>query len=173
MKLINYKLENGDVTIGNVRLTTRESDGALLLGIDETYWLEDNDLYIYGFCKELPLLEFNSVLIGGLGMGLIPYWIQQNKNVETLEIVEINKNVIDCVLSQGYLQNVVVSIDDALYIDNFQKYDLIIMDLWWILPEDFESQKQQIISNYSNNLNENGKIYFPASQEIIRYDEII
>lgn len=130
------------------------------------FYLTDDFLYINGFCKELPMLNFNHVLIGGLGLGIIPYYLENYKSCE-IDVVENNKDIIDAIYQLNHLKNARIIEDNFLSYECEKKYDLIIPDLWWLISEDFEQEKTQIIENYTPHLTDNGKIYFPVIDEII------
>jgi hypothetical protein len=67
----------------------------------------------------------------------------------------------------GHLKSSKMILNDFLNYSTDKKYDLIIADLWWLKPEHFNIEKEEIINNYSENLNENGKIYIPIIDEVI------
>lgn len=164
MKLINYKLSE-PILHGNVSVINKGNTDIILFGIDDKYWLIDDVNYINSYCYQMFNFDFNSVLIGGLGMGLIPYYMLNNMT-EDIDVIEINSNVIDVVNQMGHLGNINIINNDVLIYKPTKKYDLIIMDLWWLTDGVFESQKNNIISNYLNSLNDGGKLYFPITDEI-------
>lgn len=165
MKVINFDLPNIQ-QIGNVKIGTR--NGILFFSLDDKYFLENNTNYIYGFHHRLRELKFNSVLIGGLALGMVPYYLKNEKKLSDIDVVEINENNIQLINELGYLKDVNIINDDVRTHKTSKKYDLIIIDtIWEYDAEAYKDIKADIISNYAENLNEGGKIYFTITQEVI------
>ena len=94
--------------------------------------LIDNDDYIDVFHKSIKSLTYNSVLIGGLGLGIVPYWISQNTSCSTIDVLENNNEIVTWTSSSNHLpSNINIIEANALTYTPSQNYDLIIMDLWW------------------------------------------
>lgn len=139
-------------------------------GVDTTLMLYstgerliDVDDYITSFMKPVTYLNYNSVLIGGLGLGIVPYWISQNTSCSTIDVLENNNEIITWASSSNHLSSTINIIEaDALTYTPTQNYDLIIMDLWWgteneNITSDFEILKPKYIAY----LNTNGSFYAP------------
>jgi spermidine synthase len=84
-----------------------------------------------------------------------------------IDIVEINHDVITATKMLNHLSFSNIIHDDFLNYYTEKKYDLIIVDLWWLKSDHFEIEKEEILDNYSSNLNEGGKIYIPITDELI------
>lgn len=165
MELINYTLPS-ILTSGNVVVEVLR--GELSLSLDQTYYIGNREDYVTGYCSGLFTLPFNSILIGGLGLGLIPYYLSSNYENKEIDVLENNAGVINVVNQMGYMPSEVTIIEaDALSHTTTKQYDIILMDLWWFYDEVFSNDKAAILSNYSTNLTQNGKFYFPISREII------
>lgn len=162
--MFNITLEN-EIKVDNVSIVN-END-KIVFSIDDTFYLHDDIKYISGYCNKLAYLDYDSVLIGGLGLGIIPYYLENFKNCSTIDVVEINYNVIKSIIKLNHLSSSNIIQCDFLNYSTNKKYDLIIADLWWLKPEHFDIEKEEIINNYSENLNEGGKIYIPIIDEVI------
>jgi spermidine synthase len=165
MKFINYYLHEKLIS-NNVEIYPNPINEKLTLNLYDKFYMEESKEYITHYCHKLSDISFNSVLIGGLGLGIIPYYLINN-NFNDIEVVEIDSNLINLINKMGYLPNAVIHNYDATTYTTFKKYDLIIMDIWWLPDDTLNKEKDIIINNYSNNLNSNGKIYIPIIDELI------
>ena len=126
--------------------------------------VEDIDDYITVFGKELVNLSYNSILIGGLGLGLMAQWVAENTSCTTIDVLENNNELITWVSSSNYLNPKINIIEaDVLTYTPNQTYDLIIMDLWWDCTNPYSTEEQTIKNTYSSKLNSSGSLYFPIS----------
>lgn len=136
----------------------------LLFQIEGVGSLNDDYInYAINFAR-LNIFNFNSILIGGLGFGLLPYYIENNTSANSIDVIEKNLDVITATTQFGHLKNTNIVHHDFLTYTTDKKYDLILVDLWWTFPTNEEVDT--IVSNYTNNLNENGSIYFPTTSKI-------
>jgi spermidine synthase len=123
---------------------------------------EDNVNFIKYFYRKLFDLDFNSILISGLGLGVVPY-ICQNKT-EVIDVVEIDLDVINFVNEIGHLNNNVHIINTDIY--NFvpqRTYDVILFDHWSIGATEYD---KEIFSNkFGPYLNTNGIISVPVIEQ--------
>lgn len=132
-------------------LELRNSEGKLLS--------IDSPDYITLFASELLDIEFSSILIGGLGLGVIPYVCQDFAQVDVLEN---DQNVIDIVSQVGHLNtNVNITNSDIFTFEPTKTYDVVVMDIWYnSIP--FEIT-EEIITKYLSCLNEGGFLYLPLN----------
>jgi len=80
-------------------------------------------------CVELIEKAKGSVLIGGLGIGLIVLPLMNKLEVEFIDIVELHKEVIDLVAPQLQLNEKVKIINDNIFtFEPIHKYDTIFID---------------------------------------------
>lgn len=162
--MFDIVLENS-INVNNVSIV-REND-TIVFSLDNTFYLHDDLSYINGYCNKIPYLSFDSVLIGGLGLGIIPYYLENNTSCSIIDVIEINNDIINATSQLNHLSSSNIVHFDFLNYYTDKKYDLIIADLWWLKPDHFEIEREDIIDNYSHNLNEGGKIYLPITDEVI------
>lgn len=165
--MFNITLEN-KIQRGDVKVIQDGSNLKMTIGEDK-YSIIDKIGYITGFCKRLKNFEYNNVLILGLGLGIIPYYIENNTEVIDIDVVEINQNVIDVTSSLNHLKSTNIIHHDLYTYKTDKKYDLIIADMWWNIPPDFRSRVIDIKINYKNNFNNGGVIYIPLINSMTRF----
>lgn len=114
------------------------------------------------YAKKLINNNFNSILISGLGLGIIPYLCQDQ--TEIVDVIEIKNEVINLTSGIGHLKsNVKIFNED---INNFVpsiKYDIILFDHWMVST----TEKEIDLLNYkfSNFLNGTGFITVPVYEQ--------
>jgi tRNA1(Val) A37 N6-methylase TrmN6 len=162
--MFDIRFEN-DIKYGNV-LITKEND-KITFSIDNMFYLQDDIQYINNFCKRLNDLEYNSVLILGLGLGIIPYYLENFKSITSIDVVETNENVILATSDLNHLKSTNIIHHNLYTYQTDKKYDLIIADMWWVLPPYYDSRIQSIERKYKKILNKGGKIYIPILDKII------
>jgi len=147
--LNNYSIKN---RYGINYIELRNPDNKLLA--------VDSPDYITDFCSELLDIEFNSILVGGLGTGNIPYVCQDFAQVD---VIENDQNIIDIISQLNHLgENVNIINEDIFTFEPTKTYDVIVMDIWYgSIPEDIT---ENIISKYLPCLNEGGFLYLPLNQ---------
>lgn len=122
-------------------------------------------LYIDQFCNRLVNINFNSILIGGLGLGVIPQYIANNSSCETIDVLEIDPTMISVMSNFGIYDNRINIIEGDVYsYTPVQGYDVILFDLWWraYLDETFINTIELLRNKYNPYLNPNGYLYFPV-----------
>jgi len=90
----------------------------------------DNPLHWYGM-EGLAKASSGNVLVGGLGLGLIVHHLVKNPEVKRIDVVEIEKDVIDLIkplLPNGKVKIHHGNIFDPKWLE--LKPDTIILDLW-------------------------------------------
>tara|TARA_R100001463_G_scaffold51013_5_gene101508 strand:+ start:11379 stop:11894 length:516 start_codon:yes stop_codon:yes gene_type:complete len=106
---------------------------------------------------------FDKILIGGLGLGLLPEYAKSVKNCSIIDVVENNQELIDYV---DYLESPINIIKgDALSYTPDKKYDLILIDLWWEEEDVTQEIQDNIKNNYNSYLETNGKIILPLLEK--------
>ena len=124
---------------------------------------DDNLLYLTEYCKELLNIDFNSILIAGLGLGNIPYQLKNNSSCSTIDVVDNNQEIIDLTMSAGYLDGVNVINGDVFSYTPTQNYDIILLDVW-LCPgciENMEAEISTLVTKYLPFLNDGGFVYVP------------
>ena len=109
--------------------------------------------------KALYPETYTSVLVGGLGLGLIPQYLHTKE--KAVDVVEIDSELIDYVDFINPSINIIEG--DVYNYSTTNKYDLIIIDLWWDESEITDQNKSDLLANWSDNLNEGGKIILPVA----------
>lgn len=142
----------------------------ILYGIEEIggikkliIYAHDEISFITNYSSELLNKEFNSVLIAGLGIGMLPY-VLKNESKE-VDVIEMNQELISTIESFGYLNGVNIINANVYNYTPSKTYDCIIIDIWTdTISESFTQQISNCIFKYVPFLNENGFIYFPINK---------
>ena len=123
----------------------------------------DNPYYILEYSSELLDVEFDSILVGGLALGLIPYVSQDFAQVD---VVEINQDVIDLAKQLGHLnENVNIIHDDILTFSVEKTYDIVVIDAFY---EALSEERISILEEkYMPFINEGGFLYIPINKGVI------
>ena len=167
MKIEESKIEEHSGTSFSVTKT----DGISRLDFGNDKWIENRDHYseiLFGDCDNCTHMKtlydnvsFDKILIGGLGLGLLPEYAKSIKKSTVIDVIENNKELIDYV---NFINSDINIIEGDMYTyDSDKKYDLILVDLWWDETEITEKNKTDLLTNWSDNLNEGGKIILPVS----------
>ena len=132
---------------------------------DKLWMLEDETRYIEKYAYSLiPLDSDNpiSVLLGGLGMGTIAEYLIANKNITKLDALESNLDLTNWTVNSGHLNPLINIIEaDATSYTPTQRYDLIIMDLWFPREDRISSEVPNMRDKYIPHLNSGGTLYIP------------
>lgn len=127
------------------------------------YRMGDGIGIITSFAKELENLSVNSILIAGLGLAAIPYYLKDR--CDNIDIIEIDQDLIDIIRAQNYLpENVNIICGDVLTheYDAGKKWDCIVIDIFWSTSE-CENQEKSYIQKYLTMLNPGGFLYIPTA----------
>ena len=107
-------------------------------------------------------INFDSILISGLGIGIVPLICQKTTNI--IDVVEVDEEIIDFVSGLNHLQsNVNIINGDINYFTPTRQYDVIIFDHWGVSA--LESEKENLTSIYQEYLNPNGILTFPIIEQ--------
>lgn len=123
----------------------------------------DDDSYITGYATELMNLSGQSILITGLGLGLMAYYIRNS--FTSIDVIEIDEDLVSLLNSQNLLSsNTNPIIGDALLysFSETKKWDYIVIDT--IYEKDI-NLKELYKQKYLSKLNTNGFLYMPIFQE--------
>jgi hypothetical protein len=126
---------------------------------------DDNLALITSYSPEILNKEFSSILIAGLGLGVMPYICKNNSSCSVVDVVEINQEVIDLVTSIGYLNNINIINDDIYVYEPTITYDIILLDIWDCVDcnENLQNNITTLVDKYKPYLNTNGFIYTPIN----------
>jgi protein-L-isoaspartate O-methyltransferase len=144
-------------------LKNREGLSYLQLWFPDGKYMMDSPDYITKYSEELLDIEFNSILVLGLGLGVQPYVCQDFAQVDVLEI---DQNVVDINNQLGFLnENVNIIMGDVFTYTPTKTYDVIVFDIIWTpLSEELSNQ---LIDQYLPFVNEGGFLYIPINKGVI------
>lgn len=106
-------------------------------------------------------VTWGDVLVLGLGLGVVPQYIKDNKSPSSVDVIEEDAEIVSTV--DWLHSDINVITHDEWSYDTSKKYDIIIADLW-AEPDDIsEDHKTALENNYSNNLKTDGRLIIPMS----------
>lgn len=122
--------------------------------------VDDVATYILEFTPELLDKEFNSILVGGLGLGVVPFVVQDF--CDTIDIIEIDTNIININQQLDVLNSKVNVIEgDVFTFQPTKTYDIILIDVMYRPMS--EEMTNNLTSKYLPFLNEGGFLYYPIN----------
>ena len=94
-------------------------------------WMSDSQIEIESVMGAVCAAKGN-ILIGGLGIGLLPTFIKNKRGIKRIDIVEKHQEVIDLVFDQIKSPKMRIIKDDIFHYLNttLNKYDFIHIDIW-------------------------------------------
>lgn len=131
--IINYK--KGIYLMENVKgyafFEVENKIEVRVLKIKDKIVMVDDPLHWIGM-KELAQHSTGKILVAGLGLGLIIHHLIKNKKVESIDVVEVNQDVINLVSPLLPKDKGIKIINGNFFKEPFRKreYDTIILDLW-------------------------------------------
>ena len=157
---INY-LETGEVQIFFKNL------GSVFPDSLNSY--TDNDYFINVYGKQIKNISNKNILFLGLGLGLMPFYLQSANN--NIVVIERDQNLISIINSYGYLSSNVTIIQGDVFDMRLETtlsntFDYVVSDIHYSCNENYYSEKNLIINNYNDNIITNGLIYFPVEDYI-------
>tara|TARA_Y100000389_G_C17306434_1_gene435655 strand:- start:84 stop:623 length:540 start_codon:yes stop_codon:yes gene_type:complete len=160
-KEFNVLKNNGVATMkfnDNTYLTNTESYTKLFLG---------NCNKCNSFYKEFfDNFQFDTVLVAGLGLGLIPQELIEVNKCSKVDCLEISQEMIDYTHNSGHLnKNINIIQGDIYNYNTLDMYDLIIIDIIWQEYNMSNNQWNSLVSHYDKNLNINGAIFAPVKKK--------
>ncbi len=169
MKIEESKIKEHSGTSFNVTKT----DGVSKIDFGNGKLIENADYYgkvFLGDCEDCTKITalykdftFDKILIGGLGLGLLPEYAKSIKNCSVIDVIENNQELIDYI---DYLESPINIIKgDALSYTPDKKYDLILIDLWWEKEDITQEIQDNIKNNYNSYLETGGKIILPVAEK--------
>lgn len=135
--------------------------------------IDDCPSYINSFTRKLKTLEFDSILIGGAGLGILAHWVDTNTSCSKIDVIENENEVITWLSESNHLSSDINIIEgDAFKYNITSSYDLILMDLWWDTSGNYNNDELELITKYSGSLNESGSLYFPINAKVLNLESI-
>lgn len=157
-----------DIETENYKFFTNASEDKIILfkNIGKGFAIGDSYNYISFYATEVEKIYSESILVLGLGSGLIPYYL--SSRCKQIDVLEIDAELIEIIIWQNYLPSNINLIEgDAFKFTTTKKWDYIICDIF-SGHETYNVEKTEIlISKYTNYLNDNGYLYIPFQQKII------
>jgi len=102
-----------------------------------------------------------SVLIGGLGLGIILLSIQNNEKVTSITVVEKNKEVIDLILKHLPLNNKIkIEVEDIFKWKTKSKFDCIYFDIWNNISGDNYPEMNKLHRKFCKKVNRSNPDYW-------------
>lgn len=137
------------------------SDYLLLEQVGECVWFSDKVDFIEKFFDKIYNRNFSSILCAGLGLGVVPYLVQDFCN--TIDVIEISQSNIDLIKQKtNHLSEKVNFINsDIRNYETNEKYDVVLIDIWTCDLVRFENEKNILESKFINNINQDGTLYVP------------
>jgi hypothetical protein len=108
---------------------------------------------------------YNKVLVLGLGLGLLAETLKIEKHCSVVDVIDNNQELIDYV---DYLDDSInIEKAEAFTYTTNNKYDLVLVDLWWGYEDITEEMLYTIKNNYASCLEDGGKILIPILHKSI------
>lgn len=100
--------------------------------------------------------EYKTALVFGLGLGVIPQWLANDKGA-TVDVIEKDEELVQVVNILDYLSdNVSISVGDVFNYKQKKQYDLIVFDIWFDKEEISEEVQIKLNKRYKAN-----QMYYP------------
>lgn len=153
-----------------------KSNGVTTMKFNDNVFLDDNKKYteiFLGRCNKCnPFykdffnnIQFNTVLVAGLGLGLIPQELIEIYKCSKVDCLEISQEMIDYTHNSGHLdKNINLIQGDVYKYSTSNMYDLIIIDTVWREKDISNDQWDFLVKKYKPNLNFKGSIFAPVRQ---------
>ncbi len=131
------------------RKIARTSNGnTMLLAEGNQLWMSDIPKEIDTTRRFLEAAK-GKILILGLGIGMVPAWLSKHEDVESIDIVEINQEVIDYVgehLVNNFPKITIYKGDALTWNPGDRHWDCALQDFWPDAPD--EKQLPIIVEKY-------------------------
>ena len=115
-------------------------------------------------------LNNKNILVTGLGLGVIPQWIIENNSTSTVDVIEMDQELITSISDMGHLSpSINIISGDANTFIPTSNYDLIIFDHFAMEDENTLPSLNTLQNHYNNYINIGGIIKCP---EMISYSYI-
>jgi hypothetical protein len=158
----------------NFSVYKREDGGTIIKYNTSGDIIENNEMYskvMLGKCEtcnpfyknSFDGFSYDTVLVVGLGLGLIPYELSEVNGCSKIDVLEIDQEIIDYTISSGHLNSNINLIQGDIY--NYttkETYDLIIIDTIWYEHEMSNEVYELLKNRLLPNINTGGVLYIPV-----------
>ena len=175
MKILDSTIQ--DYTGTNFSVYKREEGETIIKYNTSGDIIENNEMYskvMLGKCETCnPFFKnsfngfsYDTVLIVGLGLGLVPQELSEVNKCSKIDVLEIDQEIIDYTISSGHLNSDINLIQGDIYnYTTTETYDLIIIDTIWyeheMTDEDYELLENRLLPN----INTGGALYVPIKNK--------
>ena len=141
--------------------------------------IENNEMYskvILGKCETCnPFFKnsfdgfsYDTVLVVGLGLGLVPQELSEVNKCSKIDVLEIDQEMVDYTISSGHLNSDINLIQGDIYnYTTTETYDLIIIDTIWYEHEMTDEDYGLLESRLLPNINTGGALYVPIKNKFL------
>lgn len=154
-----------------------KNNGVTIMQFKNNVFLNDDKIYTKLFLGECDKcnpfykdffnnIKFDTVLVVGLGLGLIPQELIEIYKCSKVDCLEISQEMIDYTHNSGHLnKNINLIQGDVYKYSTSDMYDLIIIDTVWKEKDISDDQWDFLVEKYKSNLNSKGSIFAPVKQK--------
>ena len=175
MKILDSTIQ--DYTGTNFSVYKREEGETIIKYNTSGDIIENNEMYskvMLGKCETCnPFFKnsfngfsYDTVLIVGLGLGLVPQELSEVNKCSKIDVLEIDQEIIDYTISSGHLNSDINLIQGDIYnYTTIETYDLIIIDTIWYEHEMTDEDYGLLESRLLPNINTGGALYVPIKNK--------
>ena len=175
MKILDSTIQ--DYTGTNFSVYKREEGETIIKYNTSGDIIENNEMYskvMLGKCETCnPFFKnsfngfsYDTVLIVGLGLGLVPQELSEVNKCSKIDVLEIDQEMIDYTISSGHLNSDINLIQGDIYnYTTTETYDLIIIDTIWYEHEMTDEDYGLLESRLLPNINTGGALYVPIKNK--------
>ena len=177
MKILDSTIQ--DYTGTNFSVYKREEGETIIKYNTSGDIIENNEMYskvMLGKCETCnPFFKnsfngfsYDTVLIVGLGLGLVPQELSEVNKCSKIDVLEIDQEIIDYTISSGHLNSDINLIQGDIYnYTTTETYDLIIIDTIWYEHEMTDEDYGLLESRLLPNINTGGALYVPIKNKFL------
>ena len=177
MKILDNTIQ--DYTGTNFSVYKREEGETIIKYNTSGDIIENNEMYskvMLGKCETCnPFFKnsfngfsYDTVLIVGLGLGLVPQELSEVNKCSKIDVLEIDQEMIDYTISSGHLNSDINLIQGDIYnYTTTETYDLIIIDTIWYEHEMTDEDYGLLESRLLPNINTGGALYVPIKNKFL------
>ena len=175
MKILDSTIQ--DYTGTNFSVYKREEGETIIKYNTSGDIIENNEMYskvMLGKCEtcnpfyknSFDGFSYDTVLVVGLGLGLVPYELSEVNGCSKIDVLEIDQEIIDYTISSGHLNSDINLIQGDIYnYTTIETYDLIIIDTIWYEHEMTDEDYGLLESRLLPNINTGGALYVPIKNK--------